>query len=1824
MAKHAGKCPQCGRRLAYDSGVGGAVVCPHCQATLTPPGSKARREKPGHLVGMTLGEFEIVELIGRGGMGTVYRARQASLDRDVAVKVLPHAFSRDAAWVERFRREAKAAAAVRHPYIIDVHAVGEDQGHQFIAMELVDGYTLGHIVRNAGGVSAELGVTLMRQVTMALAAAHSYGILHRDIKPTNILVNSRGEAKVADFGLAKRPEIDVDVTAAGAPIGTPLYLPPEVARGHGADLRGDLYSLGATFYHAFAGKPPFEGDTSTELAMKHAEAHVPALHDIAPDLPAALCRVIHRLLRKEPARRYQTAQEVLDVLERLDARHSARAGRPSRHGPRRHTDHGETTLDDRRRAKQARKRRTAIVGGIAAAVLVVGLVLAIALWPRGSTPPVQAKHVATKQAPIPAMPVPPPPRTSKPAPKTSRRPTRRIPAWETDWEATDAKAQGLAAKQRYGEATAEYNRLIDRHNNMTLRNRCDTASLKLYDLANAAADKAIADALKLEAAGKLAEARAALERVIDVFGVPLKAERAKMLIRNLGTKEAGAAEEAKWTALVAKARTIAAAGSYDEAAVLLESGRSLRLDDVAGRMAPEIAAVEKARGEARAAYATQSDHLWALLKNRQYTQADALAKRLAAAPEHKTVAPWVRADAQAVGLLAELWAAVEASVRAKKGEMLALSGAAGKVVAVEDGMAVLQAGSVQMKRPLRKVPAAQARSLANCKQDPHSRLVLGVFLVAEGQDLDDAEKALGVARDEPGADHYVNRLIRQRDGPAEGAAHTAWCRIGRGTAKKLTRDRAAWLAALLDEFGARHGATAFAKRQREPLGLVRKRLDPHLWLDLFDGKTTGGWDTLEKDRYASHGKVHATDGRLVLEPGKPVTGVVWSRQAPKDSYEIEIEAQRVSGKGDFFTVSFPLGTGRASLALGAWVNTLAGLGRVDGKDIKSNGTKKEMTFEDGRWYRVRLRVDPERVAAWIDDTPLVDLPREGHTFDNDPKPGDPTGLLLGTYDTTTAFRRIRVRHLGRRSAAPSLPPATGEGWIALFDGKSTTGWRVPRHATFAQHGAVRVADGQILLEAGKPWTGIAWTGAFPATDYEVAIEAMRVSGSGDFCDVTFAAGVASCTLGVAAQKGTAVGLWDVDGRKGNDNITTKPMTFENGRWYQVRLRVCRDRVEAWIDRDKVIEVSTAEHKLTCLAELALLRPLAIHSHTSTAAVRSIRLRKLRPDGTPVPPPRRGPTPEELAARRKLEARYAEAMKPIDLKASAWNFSGATAAAAKLRFAEDELADRLAARLEALQRLAQLKKRLVQRISGAKPRLRKSSLLIPGADADIVRADDRGITAQVAGAKAELHPWADLPTRARRRLLQLTLDRKSPADLVAAGLLALACGDLVTAGQELEQARALGAEVDRFLDPLAAAAFRRATDLLAKRAYDPAAAALDTIATQYAKTAWYAAHEHEVEAARSQAKGRAADIEAEKLYTRAVELYRKRDRFALKRVVDRLLADHGESEAARDAGRKPSVAEMVDAVKDLGKMLTVAKSAPADFRTLTEAIEAAPPNSLIEILDSQHYPEGLVIPANKPGLTIRARERCWPILTSNGANPKCRNLLLVKAPNTTVEHVILIHGEPLPRTPADHRRDAIEATTTDFRLRQAIVWANRAAAMHTGGHAHAELDHVVFAESIDVEGRFVIANCCWVRGKLTVRKGDRSTVNNVAAIAAWVGTPSEVRATTVANVLDLGSEPHIITDCILGKINAPTPKVRIDHCNVYQKDGFLGKAKPGRRCFSAEPHFRDLDKFDYRLRPGSSSRRRAADGGPLGCRYTPDMLALLKRTFELRKKGAIDF
>jgi eukaryotic-like serine/threonine-protein kinase len=270
------------------------------------------------LTGVTLGDFQIEKLLGRGGMGEVYLATQLSLNRPIALKVLRPDLVTNQTYLSRFRTEATAVAKLNHANIVHVYTVGCIDQVNYIAMEYVQGTNLRDYILKKGALDLALGLSIMRQTGAAIAAAGEVGLIHRDVKPENILVTRKGKVKVADFGLCRDQESgDAHVTQSGITMGTPLYISPEQAQGHSIDHRSDLYSMGVTFYHMLAGVPPFRADTALALALKHVREKPRSMLIHRPDLPPEVDRLVLKLMEKNPDDRYQSAAQMLADLVKI-------------------------------------------------------------------------------------------------------------------------------------------------------------------------------------------------------------------------------------------------------------------------------------------------------------------------------------------------------------------------------------------------------------------------------------------------------------------------------------------------------------------------------------------------------------------------------------------------------------------------------------------------------------------------------------------------------------------------------------------------------------------------------------------------------------------------------------------------------------------------------------------------------------------------------------------------------------------------------------------------------------------------------------------------------------------------------------------------------------------------------------------------------------------------------------------------------------------------------------------------------------------------------------------------------------------------------------------------------------------------------------------------------------------------------------------------------------------------------------------------------------------------------------------------------------------
>lgn len=297
-------CPECGKALDV-TGVApfAKIACPHCSAFVR--------------VRTTMGQYQIVGLLGEGGMSQVFRAVDMNLGREVALKILHQSLSRDSALTAMFEREAKLTASIIHPNVVKVYTVGNDLGYFFIAMELVNATSLEELIAKKGALAESEVLAIALDVTRGLKAAHGEDLIHRDIKPGNMLVTGEGTTKLVDFGLAVHQggqDESEDLWA------TPFYVPPEKLEGEPDTFQGDLYSLGATLYHALAGHPPFEANTSSMEDLKEIKKRAVDLKSDAPGLSRQTIRLVEKMMAYAPADRFSTYDEVIAQIEEVQKR----------------------------------------------------------------------------------------------------------------------------------------------------------------------------------------------------------------------------------------------------------------------------------------------------------------------------------------------------------------------------------------------------------------------------------------------------------------------------------------------------------------------------------------------------------------------------------------------------------------------------------------------------------------------------------------------------------------------------------------------------------------------------------------------------------------------------------------------------------------------------------------------------------------------------------------------------------------------------------------------------------------------------------------------------------------------------------------------------------------------------------------------------------------------------------------------------------------------------------------------------------------------------------------------------------------------------------------------------------------------------------------------------------------------------------------------------------------------------------------------------------------------------------------------------------------
>ena len=912
---------------------------------------------------------------------------------------------------------------------------------------------------------------------------------------------------------------------------------------------------------------------------------MPSAREKHPDISRATDDLIQRMMAKDPADRPQTPaellQEIRDALagkvhlrtKPVGSRQTA-VGRQEPAGGHPHVVGGVSP----RRETSSSSKTTWIV---LAAVAVIAAIVAVVVLRRGPKPP------DTATTPPTSVPQPPTPNTPHPTPIV------------VDDAEAKRKAAELAEKERVAKAKEDA---------LTKARQQGEELLKQADAAIAAKD--------------FAKARAALKSA-QALGLPDLAAEAKKKLDEIASREKSSDEWAKWDAVKASAAKLVAAGKLDDAAKLLDGAKALPLDDIADLVAEQLKSIESTKSTMRkaalAAYQAESDKVWSLFKQRKYPEAEKLLAALSAKPEFGvrpsgaenvrvgdadslSPAGHLKADLEAAKLLKEFWSAVERGVMARKGKFVSIAGKGGNVESVANGQVTLKVGTKELTAPLLGMDASQAAALAALKDDERGNLTRAIFLLAEGEKLDDAERLLAAAGTLPALPIYKDRLDRllgrakviaeAKDADArEAAAREAWRQIQAASKGDLTPAQAKRVLTMLDVFDGKHGTTRVHAANREEAGDIRARV-------AADAASTRLTQKLNDIRQ-------------------------W--EVEKGDWSVDPKSGGIMGKGDsraFFKGDLP-----QEVRLDVSVNVRDGMRpriRFEGAGFHfgNEGFERNLfvygdgvrwqggtpaPYVNGREYEVSITFKGGTVGVTVDGKAVATGTRAS---ENQVKLGLEGGD--GWSKGTTVFSRFRATCLGKEAA--EHPDASQ--WQSLFDGKTLKGWQ---HVKLAQanSGKAYVEDGRIVLDM-VPAQGnvLAWQGDFPTTNYELELQVARVAGE-QLGSVVFPIGRSRCCLNLG-DWGRNAGLDLVDGIRGWENLTATPLTIQHGRQYTCRLRVTEARIVVWLDDRRIIDLPTADHKFSVHELFAGTKSLALSTWNTGSAFSSTRFRRIEPGAAEAP------------------------------------------------------------------------------------------------------------------------------------------------------------------------------------------------------------------------------------------------------------------------------------------------------------------------------------------------------------------------------------------------------------------------------------------------------------------------------------------------------------------------------------------------------------------------------------------------------------------------------
>ncbi|MBI2194875.1 MAG: protein kinase [Planctomycetes bacterium] len=755
--------PQCKNPIACPESMAGVTVrCEKCGTFNTMPEAAAQASGPRRL-----GRYTLVSKLGEGAMGTVYEAIQDGLGRRVAVKVMSSKWTCEPAYVARFQREARAAAALNHPHIVTVFEIGEEAGLHFFSMEFVEGESLQDRLERDRKLPVSEALDYMIQAARGLQHAWEHQIIHRDIKPGNLMVTPEKRLKITDLGLAKSvaaESVADNITSSGVVVGTLFYMSPEQAQGiKPLDFRSDIFSLGATFYHLVTGERPFTGETSLEVVMNLVKKPLRLVRSANPEVPVEVASIIQKMLAKEPADRFRSPGDLARELEAVKAQLAPARPPGSLAQPQASAAAAVEPPVDLAKADQTPRSL-----GLPVALLAAGIGLAILAWwglsgsgPSGSgAGKVEPPKPSTSAASAPAAGVdhqnqklyesalgyvqehPEDFETGVEKLKVVEKAAERSPfgfkamekrmelekTWALSvWQKLEAQAQDLAGSDRFKEAFRVIDEFPARLENVLPVEKKPDLRKTLDDRLQKRARELQAEAGQEEKVGRFAKARQCYERMRN-FGVREWEETANREIEKLHQAEKRAQEDA------------------------------LRLR-------------EQAQKDAIQLYEKVFEEVVSMAREHRYETAVEQLQRLAASGRYQAIAQRLADDESDVRKLKQVYEAALAGLQDRIGQPYSVKGMAGTLVKLKEDQAVISVSGAEISQPVASLPVKELARLASKKlAGGDGFLSLALFWFYHG-DLAEAEKALDQARDS-GVDvaRHRARLESARQEKDEGRA----------------------------------------------------------------------------------------------------------------------------------------------------------------------------------------------------------------------------------------------------------------------------------------------------------------------------------------------------------------------------------------------------------------------------------------------------------------------------------------------------------------------------------------------------------------------------------------------------------------------------------------------------------------------------------------------------------------------------------------------------------------------------------------------------------------------------------------------------------------------------------------------------------------------------------------------------------------------------------------------------------------------------------------------------------------------------------------------